>query len=151
MPTKKISYFSMVRSPKYGILTKKKQISPLKKIQNKALDFIFNIKGLTSFNQLRKDAGIESIQECKMDARFSLFTRRLAGNIQPPFEYDLERRPDARQNADTPYTRTNAHYNYFWSCTIRELRQWIFSLLLYSLYFLTLFSHSDIVCFCKTN
>ena len=49
----------------------KKQIRQLEKIQNKALRFIFKIKGQTSFSQLRKDAGIESLQERRMSARFS--------------------------------------------------------------------------------
>ena len=60
----------------------------LEKIQNKALRFIFNIKGQTSFSQLRKDTGIESLQERRMSARFSHFTRCLAKNIRPSFECD---------------------------------------------------------------
>ena len=87
--------------------------------------FIFNIKGQTSFSQLRKDAGIESLQERRMSARFSLFTRCLAENIQQSFEYDHEQRHKTRQNTNTytSYIRTNAHYNSFWPRTIRELRQ----------------------------
>ena len=98
----------------------KKQIRQLEKIQNKALRFIFNIKGQTSFSQLRKDAGIESLQEPRMSARFSLFTRCLAENIQPSFEYDLQKQHNTRQNTNTytPYIRTNAFYNSFWPHTI---------------------------------
>ena len=70
----------------------RKHIKTLEKIQNKnALHFIFHIKGLTSCSQLCKDAGIESLQERRMSARFSLFTRCLAENIQPSFEYGLEK------------------------------------------------------------
>ena len=92
-----------------------KTIRQLEKIQNKALRFIFNIKGQTSFSQLRKDAGIESLQERRMSARFSLFTRCLAENIQPSFEYDHEKQHNRRQNTNTytPYIRINAHYNSF--------------------------------------
>ena len=85
------------------------------------MDFIFNIKGLTSFNQLRKDAGIESLQESRMSARFSLFTRCLAENIQPSFEHDLEKQHNRRQY--TPDISANAHYNSFWPRTIWELGQ----------------------------
>ena len=92
-----------------------KTIRQLEKMQNKALRFIFNIKGQTSFSQLRKDAGIESLQERRMSARFSLFTRCLAENIQPSFEYDHEKQHNRRQNTNTytPYIRINAHYNSF--------------------------------------
>ena len=99
--------------------------------------FIFNnIKSQTSFTQLPNDASIESLQERRMSARFSLFARCLAENIQPSFEYDLEKQHNTRQNANTytPYIRTNAHYNSFWPRTIRELRQWFLSLF-YSFYF----------------
>ena len=44
------------------------------------MNFIFKIKGLTSFSQLGKD--IKSLQERRMHARFSFFTRCLAENIQ---------------------------------------------------------------------
>ena len=59
---------------------KKQIIRQLEKLQNKRL---------TSFSQLCKDAGIESLQEHRMSARFSHFTRCLAENIQPYFEYYL--------------------------------------------------------------
>ena len=63
-----------------------KTIRQLEKMQNKALRFIFNIKGQTSFSQLRKDTGIESLQERRISARFSLFISRcVAENIQPLF------------------------------------------------------------------
>ena len=52
---------------------------------------MFNIKGLTRFIQLRKDAGVEFLQERRMSLRFSLFTRCLAENIQSSFEYDPEK------------------------------------------------------------
>ena len=96
MPTKKIAYFSIVRpAVEFACQTcdphQKKQIRQLEKIQNKALRFIFNIKGQTRFSHLRKDAAIESLQERRMNARFSLFTRCLAENIQSSFEYDPEK------------------------------------------------------------
>ena len=61
MITKKIAYLLIVRHTSslpliYGILAKKKQTKQLEKIPNNALRFVFNIKGLTSFSQLRKDA-----------------------------------------------------------------------------------------------
>ena len=111
------AYFSIVRPAlefafQIWDLHRKKQIRQLKNIKNKSLHFIFNIKGQTSFSQLRKDAGIESLQEPRMSASFSLFTRCLAENIQPSVEYDLEKQHNTRQNTNTytPYKRTNAHY-----------------------------------------
>ena len=61
MITKKIAYFSIVRhtlkfTSHIWDPYQKKQTNQLEKIPNNALRFVFNIKGLTSFSQLRKDA-----------------------------------------------------------------------------------------------
>ena len=62
LPTKKITYFSIVR-PIMEYASQiwdpylKKQVKQLEKVQNQALRFIFNIKGQVSFTQLRTDTG----------------------------------------------------------------------------------------------
>ena len=106
----------------------KKQIRQLKKIQNNALRFIFNIRGLTSYSQLRKDAGIESLQERRMSARFSflldalekIFSLLLNTTLKSSIIQD---RIQIHIVLLIPYIRANAHCNYFWPGTTRELRQ----------------------------
>ena len=80
MPTKKIACSLIVR-PTFEFASqlwdpyRNKANQAAEKTTNKALPFTFNITGLTSFSQLRKDVGIESLRERRIDARFSLFTR----------------------------------------------------------------------------
>ena len=96
IPTKKIAYFSLGRPTlEYAFqipLQKKNKVRQLEKIQNKALLIFFNIKGQISFSELRREVGIESLQERRLNARLSLFSRCIAEIIEPSFQYDLEKK-----------------------------------------------------------
>ena len=73
MPIEKILYILILR-PAHRFASQIKANKAAAKIQNKVLHFIINIKGLTSFSQLGKDAGIASLQGRRMHARLFLFT-----------------------------------------------------------------------------
>lgn len=128
LPTRKIAYFSLVRpSLEFGSQIwdpyYKHHIKQLEKIQNKALRFIFNIKGQISFTKLREDTNIESLKERRKQGRFKLFVRCLAEGIEPSFEYNLKKyNTRQKDNTYTPHIRSNIFYHSFWPRTLRELR-----------------------------
>jgi len=129
MPTRKIAYYSIVRSTlefasQVWDPYEKNKIKQLEKIQNQALRFIFNIRGHVSFSELREKTDIPSLKERRKSARFSLFHKCIAEGIEPSFNYDLEKKYNTRQKSNryTPYIRTNIFYNSFWPRTLRELR-----------------------------
>ena len=99
--TKKIAYFSIVR-PTLEFVTQewepyqKVQINHIEKVQNKALRFIYNIKGRVSFTKLRQDVEIHSLRQRKKMGRLKLFTKCLAEGIEPPFSYDLPKKPNTK-------------------------------------------------------
>lgn len=89
-PTKKIAYFSLVRptleyASQIWDSYQNKHVKQLEKLQNKALRFIFNIKGQISFTKLREDTSVESIQE-RREGRHKLVVRCAAEGIEPPFK-----------------------------------------------------------------
>ena len=98
-PTRRIAYFSLVRSileyaSQIWDPSEKKYAKKLEKIQNQALRFIFRIKGRVSFTELRANIKFDSLQKRRQTARFNLFTKCLASNIEPPFEYNMTKKED---------------------------------------------------------
>ena len=75
---------------KYGIPFQKTKQNIQKKIQNKALRFIVNIKVQVIFSELSREVGIESLQKRRMNARLSHFSKCIAESIEPSFQYDRE-------------------------------------------------------------
>ena len=76
--TKLIAYYTLIRSRlEYACQTwdpvSKTEAKKLKKIQNKYLRFIFNIRRAASFSKLREDTGIPSVQELGKESRYRLF------------------------------------------------------------------------------
>ena len=80
-----------------SLYKKKNKVKQLEKLQNKALRFIFNIKSQISFSEVRREVGIESLQERQMNARLSPFSRCIAEGIEPSFQYSLEKKHNIRQ------------------------------------------------------
>ena len=99
----KIAYFSLVQTTlEYAFqmwdpFTKKNKVKQLEKLQNTALRFIFNIKSQISFSEVRREVGIESLQERQMNARLSPFSRCIAEGIEPSLQYYLEKKNNIRQ------------------------------------------------------
>ena len=68
---------------------------------------------------MRREVGIESLQERRLNTRLSLFSRCIAEGIELSFQYDLKKKHNTRQATNTyaPYIRSNAHYYSFWPRT----------------------------------
>lgn len=103
----------------------KNQIKQIEKVQNKALRFIFKIKGQISFTNLRDKTGLHSLKQRREESRLKLFVKCLGEGIEPSFQYDLDKKHNTRQRTNTymPHIRTNAFYHSFWPRTLRDVRR----------------------------
>ena len=78
MQIKRVAYFTLCRPVlEYGSEAwdpyEKEQVTKLEVLQNKALRFIFNVKGRdVSMSELRQSQGIDSLEKRRKDARFRL-------------------------------------------------------------------------------
>ena len=89
--TRRVAYVTLVRPVlEYGCEVwdphQTKDIKKLKKMQNKALRFIFRIKGKVFFTKLRNDTCISSLAKRRKEYRLKLFVK-VKGNgvIQDTF------------------------------------------------------------------
>jgi hypothetical protein len=129
--TRKVAYDTIVRPVvEYGCQAwdpyLKKDIKKLERIQNRALRFIFKIKGKVSFAKLRSDTSIPSLSERRRDLRHKLFFKAKSnGVLKDTHNSAPKQRYHTRQPKDlfTPSIKTNALFHSFWPRTIREVRE----------------------------
>ena len=69
---------------RYSIPLQKNEVKQSEKIQNKALRSIFNIKSQISFSELRREVGVESLQDRRLNARLWLCNRYIYKSLFEP-------------------------------------------------------------------
>jgi len=102
----------------------KKEVKRLERIQNKALRFVYRVKGKVSFTELRQDTGMSSLKERRRNQRLKLFCKVLeSGVIKQPYDIPVKAH-NTRQSGTlyAPTIKTSALFNSFWPRTTRELR-----------------------------
>jgi hypothetical protein len=128
--TRQVAYNTLVRPVlEYGCQVwdpyLKKDIKRLEQVQNKALRFIFRIKGRVSFTQIRKDANVDSLEKRRRDFRLKLFVKSIgSGVISNTHDNAPQRSQNTRQRDGlyVPAIKTNAFFHSFWPRTTRDAR-----------------------------
>lgn len=100
----------------------KKHIQMLEKTQNRALRFVFRLKGQTSFSKLRQDTSIPSLKERRKDSRIKLLVKSTgSGVITANYEAPATCHNTRQANKYfTPAIKTNAYFHSFWPRTYRD-------------------------------
>ena len=128
--TRKVAYETLIRPGlEYGCQVwdpyLKSDINKLEKLQNRALRFIFRLRGQVSFTKLREGTGILSLKERRKELRKKLFYKvKSTGVIKDPFNTLRDHTHNTRQplGLQLPSIKTNALYNSFWPRTTRDIR-----------------------------
>lgn len=127
--TRKIAYETLMRPVlEYGSQVwdpfMKKDIGRIEKIQNRALRFIFKLKGPVSFKKLREDADISSLAERRKLLRKKIFVKLHQTGVTSSGISDPQQHYNTRQESGLfiPSIKTNIYYNSFWPRTTRDIR-----------------------------
>ena len=133
MQIKRVAYFTLCRPVlEYGSEAwdpyEKEQVTKLEVLQNKALRFIFNVKGRdVSMSELRQSQGIDSLEKRRKDARFRLLHSIIENDTLHPSLMatldSMQSRECTRLKTFKPlHNRTNITHMSFIPRTTRELR-----------------------------
>lgn len=131
--TRQLAYHTLIRPIlEYGCPAwdpyLEKDIKQLEKLQNKAIRFVFRLRGQISFTEIKRKANITSLKDRRKNLRINLFCKSISSGVikdthnQPP-----ERLHNTRQQEGlyVPVIKTKAFFNSFWPRTTRDIREGI--------------------------
>lgn len=102
-----------------------KDIRQLEKVQNRAIRFIFRLKGHVSISQIREDTNIKSLKDRRKNLRLNFFVNSVASGVTTDKHADSPKqihRTRQRKGLYVPAIKTKAYFNSFWPRTKRDIR-----------------------------
>jgi len=101
-----------------------KDVKLLENVQNKALRFVFRVRGKCSWTKLRKDLNICSLKDRRKDMRRKLYYKvKYSGVLSSKFKAPT-RHHNTRQRDGlfVPSIKNSAYFYSFWPRATREIR-----------------------------
>ena len=102
-----------------------KDIKKLEKVQNRAMRFIFRLRGQVSFSKVRSDTDTISLKDRRKNLRLNLFFKSAESGVikdshnDPPIKIHNTRQKDGLY---VPSIKTKAYFNSFWPRSARDIR-----------------------------
>ena len=131
--TRQLAYYTLIRpNLEYGCVAWDpyfdKDIKQLEKLQNKAVKFIFNLRGQVNYTAIKESSNIQLLKDRRKELRVNLFCKATAsGVIKDTYKQEPEQIYNTRQEGGlyVPSIKTKAYFNSFWPRTTREIRDGI--------------------------